>query len=87
MCLFITDLLINEEDVYMRDKLRRIALLFEKSDENKEFRALSTVIWSISVVAYFLVSLFTGAWYITWVIFLIGTAIISIIKAVFELRR
>ena len=43
--------------------------------------------WSIIVVIYFIISFMTMAWHITWIIFLIGSAIQGIIHAIFELRK
>lgn len=57
-------------------------------DEKKRARkAINSALWSIIVVLYFLISFSTGAWYITWVIFLIGAAAENIIKAFFELKE
>lgn len=50
-------------------------------------RAVNTIIWSMTLIAYFVVSFSTGAWYITWVIFLMGTTACAINGAVFELMR
>lgn len=50
-------------------------------------RAINSALWSIIVVLYFLISFSTGAWYITWVIFLIGGAAESIITAIFALTE
>ncbi|MCI6465845.1 MAG: permease prefix domain 1-containing protein [Faecalicatena sp.] len=60
----------------------------QQTDANKRaFRAISSALWALIVVIYILVSFWTFAWHITWVIFLIGVAIEGIIKAVFELKR
>ncbi len=56
-------------------------------EKNSVYKATTSALWSIVTVVYFIVSFLTYAWYITWVIFLIGGAIQSIIKAVFELRK
>lgn len=53
---------------------------------NKGLNSLISAIWSLTTAIYFIVSFITGAWYITWVIFLIATAVISVIKAVFDLK-
>ena len=59
-----------------------------QNDSNKQaMRAIKSALWAIITVLYFVISFATMAWYITWVIFLIGGAIESIIKAVFELKR
>lgn len=50
-------------------------------------KAINSALWTITVIFYFLVSFTTGAWYITWIIFLMGAAAENIIKAIFELRE
>lgn len=60
----------------------------QQTGANKRaFRAISSALWALIVVIYILVSFWTFAWHITWVIFLIGVAIEGIIKAIFELKR
>lgn len=49
--------------------------------------AVSVIIWMLVLITYFLVSFFTGAWYITWVIFLIGACVQAISELVFSLKR
>ncbi len=51
------------------------------------YRAISCALWILGSVAYVLISLLTGYWHITWMIFLILTAADGIIKAIFDLRR
>lgn len=59
-----------------------------QNDSNRRaMKAISSAMWSIIVVIYFVISFATMAWYVTWVVFLIGAAIEAIIKAVFELRK
>lgn len=57
-----------------------------QDDQKKVRKSISSAMWSLILVLYFLISFSTGAWYITWVIFLIGAAAESIIKAIFELK-
>lgn len=57
-------------------------------DKNKSlFKSLSGVLWSLILVAYFLISFATGAWHITWLIFLIGGSLESVMKAIFDLKK
>lgn len=49
--------------------------------------ALSTVLWTLGIACYFVVSFTTGAWGITWVIFLILACLESIISLVFSLKK
>lgn len=50
-------------------------------------KSVQAAFWMICVATYFFVSFATGAWYVTWVIFLIGGAVSGIIDAVFSLRE
>lgn len=62
----------------------------EKYKNNRDEAVLgsvSTLIWMLVLVAYFIISFNTGAWYITWVIFLIGGSIQSIASLVFSLHK
>lgn len=57
------------------------------TQKKQVFRSLSGALWAIIVVVYFLVSFGTGAWHISWLIFLIGAAVESVMKAIFDLSR
>ena len=59
----------------------------QQSEKTRAIKAISSALWAIVTTIYIIISFLTGAWYITWVIFLIGTAIENIIKAVFELKN
>ena len=62
----------------------------EWKSENKERKnmrsAISSALWTTIIVIYFIVSFSTGAWYITWVIFIIGAAIESFINIFINLK-
>ena len=58
-----------------------------KVEHNSTYKAISSAMWSIVTVIYFIISFITFAWHITWIVFLIGAAIQSIIKAAFELKN
>lgn len=59
----------------------------DKKESKSLFAAINGAIWAIILVIYFAVSFLTGAWYITWLIFFIGSAISNIVKAIFDLKR
>ncbi len=48
--------------------------------------SVNTIIWTVTVVLYFLISFDTYAWHITWVIFLIAWCVQSIVGLIFSLR-
>lgn len=54
--------------------------------ENSLFKAVSSALWALIVALYFIISFATGAWYVTWVMFLIGAALEGVLKAVFDLK-
>ncbi|MBE6557564.1 MAG: hypothetical protein E7661_00895 [Ruminococcaceae bacterium] len=65
----------------------------EKAEENRQktgrravFKAVSSALWLLVVAIYLGVSFWTGAWHITWIIFLIAAAVENIIKACMDLR-
>lgn len=58
----------------------------KKGEKHPVYKAISGALWCLTVVVYLGVSFLSGAWHITWLIFLIAAAIDNIIKACFELR-
>ena len=56
-----------------------------RGNRRTAYRSIRDAVNIMIVVVYFLVSFASGAWYITWVIFLIGAAINHIISAIFDL--
>ena len=55
--------------------------------KNKAVDAIVGSFWLIAVCVYIVVSFMTGAWHITWIIFLIAAAIASLIKGLFMLKQ
>lgn len=59
--------------------------------DNKDIKSLrssiSGAVWSLIVALYFIISFITGAWYITWVIFIIGGAVQSILNIAFAVKK
>lgn len=49
--------------------------------------AVSSIIWTLALVIYFIVSFTTGAWYITWVTFLIAACVQSVAALWMSLRK
>jgi len=56
-----------------------------QSNRYSVFKSLKSALWALILVFYFLISFGTGAWHITWVIFLIGGALAHILRAIFDL--
>ena len=59
----------------------------QADSDRRAMKALSSALWSIITVIYIIISFWTMAWHITWVIFLNGAAVEGILKVVFELKR
>lgn len=58
------------------------------SKHNKSIRgAISATLWTLLTLIYLLVSFLTFAWYITWIIFIVGACIESIISLLFSMNR
>lgn len=60
-----------------------------KSANNDRIRLqknISSALWPLIVVCYFLISFFYGAWAWSWIIFILGVAIEKILKLILELR-
>ena len=55
--------------------------------KNKAAEAIIGSFWLIAVCVYIVVSFMTGAWHITWIIFLIAAAIASLIRGLFMLKQ
>jgi len=57
-----------------------------RNDSRKTaMKSIRAAIWSIVLALYFILSFATGAWYITWVLFLIAVAVQKVAKAVMDL--
>ena len=55
--------------------------------KNKAIDAIIGSFWLIAVCVYMVVSFMTGAWHITWIIFLIAAAVSSMIRGIFMLKQ
>ena len=70
-------------------------LVKDDDDEDEEeernlppaIRAVNSVITAITLVVYLALSFITGAWHITWVIFIISSLTKKLVKAIFELKE
>jgi len=50
-------------------------------------RAISSALWTIIIALYFIVSFSTGAWHLTWIVFLLGAAAEAFINLFFTLKK
>lgn len=57
-------------------------------NNNKAIRkSISSIVWTLILAIYFIVSFATMAWYITWVLFIIGWLIESIVDLIFSVKE
>lgn len=54
--------------------------------ESELSKSIGSLIWTIGLAVYFILSFLTGAWYITWVIFLIIPAVRGLVTAILDLK-
>ena len=59
----------------------------EKTKEDKTVKQVCEIVDILGVVVYFLVSFATGAWHITWIIFLIIGLCEAIVKLIFNVCK
>lgn len=60
----------------------------ESTDPKLQLRkSVSSVIWSVGVCVYLIISFSTGAWYITWMIFPIVGAVQGLVYACMDLKE
>lgn len=64
---------------------------FESRKMNKEqkkfFASISSALWLMTTALYMVISFATGAWHITWIIFLVAAAVNNVVKAFIDMYR
>ena len=56
-------------------------------EQRSMMSAIRTALWTIAVAVYMIVSFSTGAWHLTWLIFLLAVAVNAIINAAFAVKK
>lgn len=95
ICIAPTIMLVYAANMYPAYKRNGKPDMVEAYKEEKYRRnrdravlvSVSTLLWTLVLVAYFIISFDSGAWNITWVTFLIGGSLQSIVALVYSLRR
>ncbi|MCL2628379.1 MAG: permease prefix domain 1-containing protein [Oscillospiraceae bacterium] len=59
----------------------------DEKDRKQLRKAISSALWSIVLAAYFIISFTTFAWHITWIIFIIGAVVESLLNVIFALKK
>ncbi len=49
--------------------------------------AIWMIIWTLTIILYFIISFTTMAWYISWVVFLIGACATAVTELVFKMKE
>lgn len=76
-CLLVFYFVGHEKDVVKEEK--------EVKKENSTKEAVHTIISIVATCVYLFVSFTTGAWHITWLIWLIYAAVISLVDLIWDL--
>lgn len=61
-----------------------------KYNSNKDMavrKSINSIIWTLTLILYFIISFATDKWDITWIIFLIALCVQAIVKLIFELKK
>lgn len=81
---------MTKPDYLKQDHIREENLreLTKETIKSRRVRkSIESAMWAIIIAIYLLINLVTGAWYITWIIFIIGAAIEKVIRAYFEYKE
>lgn len=57
------------------------------TEKNKILQSIKSIVWTLIVAVYLLISFVFGAWAYSWIIFIIGAAIEKIITLTFQLKE
>lgn len=94
VCIVPTVMLIYNSSMYPSYKKKEDTVVedFKKwsndDKRNKSIRnTITGIMWTVLVPVYFLISFSTGAWHITWILYLIAPCIQMIINLIFQLKE
>ena len=59
----------------------------DTKDQKQMRGAISSALWSLIVVLYFIISFTTRAWHVSWIIFVVGGLVESLINIFFAMQR
>jgi len=59
----------------------------DEKDRRSMRRAISAALWSIILALYFIISFWSGAWHMTWICFLIGIVIETLLNIFFAMKK
>ena len=59
----------------------------DEKDRKRMRKAISSALWTLILVAYFVISFTTFQWHLTWIIFLVGAALEALMNVFFEMKN
>ncbi len=75
------------EAAFSESKKEDDAPIADEQRQRKKLRdSVSSLMWTVIVILYIVISFYSGAWHITWVIFLIGGAAGSLMDAIYDYK-
>lgn len=95
VCIAPTCMLVYAANMYPAYQKKKEEDLVEEYKEAKHLSnrdkavrsSVSTIIWTLVVILYFIFSFSSGAWHISWVIFLMGGCVEAVCSLIYSLRR
>ncbi len=95
ICIAPTIMLVYAANMYPGYSKKENADMVEEYKQEKYMNnrdkaimgAVSSIIWTMALVLYFIISFTTGAWYITWITFLIAGCLQSVAALWISLRK
>lgn len=85
ICGVATALLIIAGSTAVQKEEKKAKPSDEQEEKNPLLKAINTLVTTVGIIAYFIISFWSGAWLITWVIFPLIGAVKGLAKAVFDL--
>lgn len=79
LIIFRPDSNTNEKNTVISDN--------SLSQEQRLHKSIKGTVFSLFTAIYFIVSFITGAWHITWIIFLIAASVSKLINAILDLHQ
>lgn len=84
ICGVATALLIFTGSTAGQKEEKKAEPVEEPKQKNPLLEAINTLVTTLGIIAYFIISFWSGAWLITWVIFPLIGAVKCLVKAIFD---
>ncbi len=84
ICGVATALLIFAGSTAGQKEEKKAEPVEEPKQKNPLLEAINTLVTTLGIIAYFIISFWSGAWLITWVIFPLIGAVKCLVKAIFD---